>query len=101
MALPSFNTKDVTLSLLQSNWAKVLDPIVDLPIAHGNTLKSVKLLAGDNKVNHKLGRALQGWIIVRQRSAASFFDKQDANQQQNLTLALNSSADCVVDIYAY
>jgi hypothetical protein len=101
MALPSFNTPDVTLSLVQSKWAAILDPVIDLPINHGITLKNVKLVTGNNKVNHRLDRKLQGWIIVRKRQAADIYDQQDTNQQPTLTLALNSSADCVVDIYAY
>jgi|ERR1035437_1362527 hypothetical protein len=101
MSLPSFNTKDVTLSLLQSNWAIILNPIVDLPLIHGVTLKNVKLLSGDNKIAHRLSRNLQGWVIVRKRAAADIYDTQATNPQPTLTLALNSSADCVVDIYAF
>lgn len=101
MALPSFNTKDVTLSLMQSAWAKTLDPIIELPINHSVLLKNVQLVSGANKINHRLDRKLQGWIIVRKRASSDIYDTQDSNQQPTLTLALQSSANVVVDIMVF
>jgi hypothetical protein len=72
MGLPSYQTSDLTLTLLQSNWATLLNPLLDLPINQGQILENVQLSAGTNTINHKLGRKLQGWWIVRQRSSSAY-----------------------------
>ena len=101
MSLPSFNTKIQELSLMQSAWASTLDPIVNLPTSNWIILKEIALVTGTNEVNHKLGRKLQGWYIVRQRSAARVYDTQDANNTPNLTLSLTSDANVTVDLFVF
>lgn len=101
MSLPKVVSKDADLNSLQTLWAAQLDPVLKAPLANGLLLKSITLASGDNTVNHKLGRKLQGWIVTRCRAAASFYDKQDSNPTPALTLTLNSSAAVVVDLYVF
>lgn len=101
MSLPSFNTKIQELSLMQSAWASLLDPILDQELSKASLLKNVSLAPGSNTINHKLGRKLQGWIITRQRASGAFYDLQESNQMPDLTLVLNSSATVVVDILVF
>jgi len=98
MALPIINSADMQMQTL---WASQLNPLLTNPALQGNILKSVVLASGDNTINHKLGRKLQGWIIVRQRASASMYDKQDSNARPELTLVLNASAAVTVDIYVF
>ncbi len=99
--LPNFQSADVPFQLMQSSWAKQLNPVIANPLMSGQVLKSVHLTTGANEVNHKLQRPLQGWFVTRIRSAASLYDTQDANQMPNLTLSLQSSADVIVDLYVF
>ena len=102
--LPKFNvinTSTPDLGLVQQNLVRVLNPVFNTPTLGGNLLTSQTLKAGATTINHGLGRNLNGWQIVRQRSQANIWDSQDANQTPNLTLALNSSASVVVDIYCF
>lgn len=101
MSLPQFDTRDLTLSLMQSAWAKEIDPVLKLPTNSGQVLKSVSLGVGVTQVNHKLSRALQGWYLVRKRGPAAIYDLQDANSMPTLTLTLVSDAAVVVDIFVY
>lgn len=101
MALPKFVDDNQVMQLLQTSWASKLDPLLLNPLSGGSLLKSVNLAIGSNIINHKLGRKLQGWYIVRQRAASSIYDSQDSNQMSNLTLVLNSSAAVTVDIYVF
>jgi hypothetical protein len=94
MALP----QKLNLDMMQTSWAQQLNPIIADPYLHAIILKSVSLVTGTNVINHKLGRNMQGWQIVRQRSSATFYDTQDTNQQPTLTLTLVASAPCVVDL---
>jgi hypothetical protein len=68
---------------------------------NGNILTNISLKSGNNQVAHKLGHELTGWYIVRQRSAATFFDNHDSGSQTKTYLYINSSADCIVDIYVF
>jgi hypothetical protein len=101
MSLPIFQTASKDLSLLQTNWAQQLNPVIQLPINSGSILQNVVLSSGLNVVNHKLGRKLQGWFIVRQNAAGSFYDSQDINPYPDLTLFLNSSATVTVHLFVF
>lgn len=101
MALPKFFTVDKSLSLLQTQWASQIDPVLLQPLNSGLILPNVSLVTGSNTINHRLGRDLQGWFVVRQRSAASIYDTQDSNQLPAKTLLLTASAGVVVDLFVF
>lgn len=101
MALPIYQTDNNDLSLMQTNWASQLNPLLRNPISNGLLLSEVVLASGDNTINHKLGRKLQGWIVVRKRAAADIYDKQDSNLMPQLTLVLNASGAVTVDLYVF
>lgn len=101
MALPIYKTDDGSFTLMQTAWATQLNPIIALPQSSGVLLKQVSLVVGDNTIDHRLGRNLQGWQLVRIRASAIIYDKQDSNQLQSRTLVLNSSAPVVVDIFVF
>jgi hypothetical protein len=101
MALPIYKSDDNDLMLMQTAWAKQINPIISSPLNQGVLLKQISLIAGDNTIDHRLGRDLQGWQIVRLRASAIIYDKQDSNQLQNRTLILNSSAPVIVDLYVF
>jgi hypothetical protein len=101
MALPKFQTKDTDLQLMQSAWAAQINPVLGNPITQGTLIRNVALVTGANAINHKLGRALQGWVLTRQRASAAVYDTQDTNTHPELTLNLISSAPIVADIYVF
>lgn len=86
------------MSLLQTNWSAILDPIIKNPLSKGNFLTSVSLTTGDNVINHLLGKRQQGWIISDQTAAASIYRSEPFNE---LTLTLNASAPCMVNLYVF
>lgn len=99
--LPQFQSDDQNMQLLQNKWAAILNPIIAKPQNSGNILQSVPLAIGANVINHKLGRNLQGWVIIRQRAAGTAYDTQDTNLTPDLTLRLVSSAVMVCDIWVF
>lgn len=101
MNLPLITTKNQDLSLLQSKWKSILDPIAASPSANVSILKNVSLNTGLNTINHLLGRKLQGWRLVRLRASSTIFDQQDSNTMPELTLVLNASAPVVVDLEVF
>lgn len=101
MALPIYKSNDQSFTLLQTAWSTQLNPVLALPQSSGVILQNVSLKAGDNTIDHRLGRNLQGWQLIRVRAAATIYDKQDANQLKARTLVLNSSAPVVVDLFVF
>lgn len=101
MSLAQFQSDDQIFQLMQNSWATQLNPLLANPALKSIILKNVLLVTGSNTINHKLGRKLQGWKIVRQRAAASLYDDQDANQQPALTLILVANTPVSVDIECF
>ncbi|MES1988077.1 MAG: hypothetical protein V4440_08620 [Pseudomonadota bacterium] len=102
MSLPIFHTDDKDVLLLQTNWAAMLNPVLDQPISSGQILKNVILVSGANSVNHKLSRKLQGWFVVRMHNNfAQIYDTQDANHTPAVTLKLNASTGVTVDLFVF
>lgn len=100
--LTFFQTNDRTLSLLQTSWMAQLNPVLSAPLVNGRIIASVALTTGSNTIDHGLGRAPLGWLVIRQRDAYSeIYDTQDENPIPSSTLLLNSSADVTVDLFVF
>ena len=101
MSLPQFQSDDKDFQMLQNRWASILNPYLTNPSLKSIILRDVPLVVGSNSVNHRLGRKLQGWRLVRVRSSAQIYDNQDANQSPELTLLLVSNAAVSVDLECF
>lgn len=88
------------LPKMQTTWAQLIEPVLNNPIVQGNQLKQVQLSAGNNTINHKLGRNLQGYIVTAMYSSYAQIYTQPSNFPE-LLLVLNASAPTIVDIYVY
>lgn len=101
MSLVKFQTDHQPLSLMQSQWATELNPLLKNPALQSVILKNVDLINGTTIINHKLGRKLQGWKTVRVRAAATIYDTQDTNNTTEITLRLVSNAAVTVDLEVF
>jgi hypothetical protein len=99
--VPNIQSSDQAANLQQSYTSTAISNLGSSPIVDGSILPSIALKSGSNSVSHKLGRKLNGWLIVRQRAAATVYDNQDNNQTPAQTLTLQASADVTVDLYVF
>lgn len=99
--LPIQQTDDQDMHMMQTRWASILNPVLSNELLNGQVLSNVELISGVNVINHKLGRPLQGWLLVRQRAAGTVYDNQDSATFPTLNLVLVSSAPMSVDIYVF
>lgn len=100
--LPNFQNNDRDFQLLQSSWSSILNPVITNVINSGVLLSGVVLSIGNNTINHKLGRKLTGWYVVRMRNNhANIYDLQDSNNLSDKTLILNSDAAVSVDLVVF
>jgi hypothetical protein len=100
-ALAQVQSTDLKLEQIQAANRTASQSSRSNPINGGTILTSITLNSGDNTIPHKLSQKLQGWFIVRQRGAATIYDKQDSNNTSDKTLILNSSASVSVDIFVF
>lgn len=84
--------------LMITKWASILNPLLGNLLTQGILLPNITLVIGNNVINHRLGRKQLGWYIVDVNAASSIYRSADLN---DLTLTLNSSADCIVSIWAF
>lgn len=101
MRLPLQQTDQEDLSLLQTKWKAIIDPVITLPLNSSLMIPSIRLTSGDNTINHRLGRKIQGWIVIGNDGNTIIYDKQDANSQTDLTLVLNVSVGCVISLLVF
>lgn len=99
--LPQFQSDDRNFQLMQNAWAQRLNPLIRNPSLQSLILPQVALISGVNTINHRLGKKLTGWRIVRLRATAEIYDQQDDNQMPDLTLVLVSNAAVTVDIECF
>lgn len=98
MSLPIFQSGNKDLSLMQTKWASQLNPVLNNPITNPLLLKGIKLISGDNTINHLLGTKMQGYIISDIDSPVTLYRSQPFN---DLTLTLTSSGTATVSIVVF
>ncbi len=96
------HSDDKSVKQLQENIEQTNAILLNTPPIDGVLLKEIALDSTTiNNIEHKLGRKLLGWTIVRQRASAIIWDTQDANIIPGSFLALNCSANVTVDIWVF
>lgn len=92
-------------NLLQANIEKALTPVMRTPILDGVLLENVNLVSGAvNKVEHKLGRKVRGYLIVSNSTPASIYDYLNNtayDSQRDVYLSLSTSASCTVNLWVF
>jgi len=87
---------------LQSNLEIFFKPLLNSEIIDGILLKDVILTTGSvNKVEHKLGRKLLGWMVIGKNANATVWDSQATNTTLDSTIDLNSSANVTVNLWVF
>ena len=97
----AFNTYQTGLSSTIQSLQSSISDLQSSNFSSGKILTKQALASGSNNIPHGLGKALTGWVIVRQRASATFYDTQDSNTIPQTTLLLTSSASVTVDIYVF
>ena len=88
-------------NLMITQWSQELNPLLTSPLAGAVLLSGISLQAGNNTINHRLGQKLQGYMVVLNSAAATFYDGQNTNPTPALTLVLNASMDTTVSLIVF
>ena len=100
--LKKINGSTDELSRLQSNLENWASSVQKSGLSDGRLLQGVVCSAGGvNNVEHKLNRELIGWIVVGQSAQATIWDSQAANVFKTKFLALNCSANVILNLWVF
>lgn len=94
MGLP----QKLTLDLLETQWAALLNPLLADPLNSANLLTNVALINGMNVINHKLGRKMQGWFVTDINGSSVIYRSSPFN---NKTITLTSSAVVTINLAVF
>lgn len=95
MQLPLQQTTVRDLSLIQTKWKAIIDPVLANPMTNMLILKNVAIVTGSNSVPHLLQQMQQGWVIVDIQGAAVIYRNGIFNDNY---LYLSSSANVTVSL---
>jgi hypothetical protein len=101
MSLPILQSADVNLTAVQTRWAAQLNPLLSQPLSQALLLSDLTVVSGANVINHKLGRKLQGYIVVGCNAAVTFHDSQASNSMPQLTLNLVASGAATINLLVF
>ena len=91
------------INLVQDNISHALSQLLGKDTLDQVVLKNVVLLPGMvNPVAHGLGRALTGWVVIRNHGGYSLLtDLQDTNDSPELLLLLTTPVLVTVDLLVF
>lgn len=95
--LPVFQSDVKELTMLQTQWKSQLDPLLSDPFSP-KILENVVLKAGNNVINHKLGRNMQGWFITDIDTPAHIYRSAPFN---NKTVTLTSTMGTTINLAVF
>tara|TARA_Y100000310_G_C20459900_1_gene704836 strand:+ start:209 stop:517 length:309 start_codon:yes stop_codon:yes gene_type:complete len=92
---------DPEIEELQDNAEPIMRQVENAFSLGGVLLKNKTIATEATDINHGLGRAPQGFVIVRQRADARVWDLQDDNNNSTKSLTLIASAEVDVDVWIF
>lgn len=100
--LRKVRSDDDTIRQLQGAVDLVFQELLKKQIIEGNFLENIALNTGvDNLVSHKLGRPVQGYIVVKRDADANIWDTEAQNTMKTSFVNLRSSADCTISLWVF
>jgi hypothetical protein len=96
-AFKTINSKNWELSQIQGNTGTILDILTQIPFLDGVMLKSQVIDTTDTVLNHGLGRAPLGFVIMGKNGLGDIY--QTASSQFSLTL--KSSVQVTANVWVY
>lgn len=88
-----------TSTQLQTNVEQAIAEVIRSPLLNGRLIEKVALTTDVTKVQHKLGRAIRGYIVVRNSTGAVLTDNLSTETSPELYLPL--LADKATEVYLW
>lgn len=102
MAISGFKkalTNNAEINRIQLNIAEFVSPLTSNPMLDGRLIENVVLGTTETLIEHKLGRAYQGWIIVNKNAAQDVYVSSTSLPKKHL--ALTAGGTVTVSIWVF
>lgn len=93
--MPKQLSSSLDWNLANNIWAQTLNPVLANPLNSAQLLLNISLIAGNNIINHGLGRLMQGWFLTDIQGVSAIYRSMPYNAT---TISLTSSAPVVCSI---
>jgi len=101
-AYRKIRSKVTDLVQVQENIEQTFKSVLSVPLLNGRLLTDIQLITGQtNRVEHKLGRNMIGYIIVRKNAAATIYDTKSSKVADQGFLLLSTSTNTITDIWIF
>ena len=102
MVIPEFRQFHATepeMDRLQQNIEIFTGPLINVPFLKGNLLESVQLGTTETQVQHKLGLAYQGFLILNKNAQSDIWVSSETENRS--TINLTASATVTTDVWVF
>jgi hypothetical protein len=86
---------------VQSHIQKTFAPLLELPFADGVLRADLSIGTSDTEIEHKLGRAYEGWLMVGLKSNSIVYESATSNTNKNSVIILKASTSATVSIFFF
>jgi len=86
---------------VQSHIQKTFAPLLELPFADGVLRADLSIGTADTEVEHKLGRAYEGWLIVGLKTNAVVYESSTTNSNKKSVIILQASSAATATIFFF
>ena len=86
---------------VQSHIQKTFAPLLELPFADGVLRADLSIETSDTEIEHKLGRAYEGWLMVGLKTNAVVYESATVNTNKNSVIILKASTSATVSIFFF
>jgi hypothetical protein len=94
-------SKDQEVTRVQSHIQKTFAPLLELPFADGVLRADLSIGTADTEIEHKLGRAYEGWLIVGLQTNAVIYESATSNTNKNSVIILQASSAATATIFFF
>ncbi len=95
--LKTFRSDNDEMSRIQSALTEAFEPLLNSPLVDAVLLDPVTILTTPTPIAHKLGRAVQSWILAGPTADARVWEVA----RNKTTLTLQASADVLTQILVF
>lgn len=96
------STTDPNIRKIQYRIEETLRPITDSAIIDGRLINDIDLASGTStKIAHKLGRKLNGWIVVGKSAGQHVYDENAGQTDLGTHLHLTAGGTVTVNVWVF
>ena len=86
---------------VQSHIQKTFAPLLELPFADGVLRSDLSIGTADTEIEHKLGRAYEGWLMVGLKTNSVVYESATANTNKSSVIILKASTSATANIFFF